>query len=133
MRGLNRVFIQGRVGAEPELRSSQGGTWVCKVSVCVNRNTKKDGAWQEVPEWFRIVLFGHDAEYVAKYATQGSVLAIEGRLQPNHYTDKNGEKRFELAIVAETVCSILGWKQEGKQEGHGRKREEPPPSEDIPF
>lgn len=92
---LNYCMLVGRVGQNPEIRVSQSGKKVCRLSLATNSfyNGKT------VTEWHTIVLFDAMAENVEKYVKKGSVVGVLGSIQYSKYKDKNG--------VEETATSIL--------------------------
>jgi single-strand DNA-binding protein len=90
--------IIGRLGQAPQLNYTTGGTAVVNLSVASNRQ-KKDG---NVADWFKITVFGRDAEVIAQYAEKGSALAFNGRLQTDTYTDREGQQRTSTYLIADS-------------------------------
>ena len=110
---LNRVTMMGRLVANPELKTTPSGTSVTSFAVAVDRNQKaKDGSRQA--DFFDIVAWSKTAELVCKYMTKGSMIVIDGRLQARSYTDKNGNKRKAVEVVAENI-SFAGDKKPAGQ------------------
>lgn len=101
---LNKVFIIGRLTADPQLRTTTGGQSVASFGVATNRVwTNKAGAKQESTEFHNIVVWGRQAEIVSQFLTKGATVMIEGRLQTRSWTDKQGQPRKTTDIVAERV------------------------------
>ncbi len=101
---LNKVFIIGRLTADPQLRSTKSGQSVAVFSVATNRNwTDQQNQKREEVEFHNIVVWGKQAEIVSKYLVKGQIVYIEGRLQTRSYEDKTGVKKYTTEIVAERV------------------------------
>ena len=71
--------IRGRLGFDPELRQTNGGTAVVNLSVANNRRVKSGDQREFVADWYKVTLVGRDAEVIAEYAKKGSALAFNGR------------------------------------------------------
>ena len=98
----NRLIMMGRLTADPELRTTQNGTTMCRFSIAVDRTARRDE--ERRTDFFNVVCFSGTAEFVSKYFHKGRMIHLEGALQNNHYTDKNGVKRREETVVADRVC-----------------------------
>lgn len=105
---LNKVFLIGRLTADPELKSTNSGTQVVNFSLATNRMWDRDGVKQEETEFHNVVFYGRQAEVIARYCKKSSVLLVEGRLHRREW-EKNGEKRHSIEIVGEQMQ--LGQKQ----------------------
>jgi len=68
---LNKAIISGNLGADPELRQTNGGMGVCNIRVASNDRRKVDGVWVDAPEWHSIVVFGKTADNCAKFLKKG--------------------------------------------------------------
>jgi single-strand DNA-binding protein len=144
---LNKVFILGRLTADPQLRSTAGGTQVATFSVATNRVwNDKSGTKKESAEFHNVVVWGRQAEVASRFLTKGAMALIEGRLQTREWEGKDGQKRK----ITEIICERL---QLGPRPGSSRgsaetanqsaKKEELPvvelegeeeiKSEDLPF
>jgi single-strand DNA-binding protein len=111
---FNKITIIGNLGRDPELRYTPQGTAVCDFSVAVNdRKRDKAGEWQDVTTWFKITFWGKQAENASKYLTKGRQAYIEGRLQVEEWTDRDGNNRYTLAVQGSDI-QFLG---EGRGEG----------------
>jgi single-strand DNA-binding protein len=100
---LNKVFILGRVTADPQLRTTPGGQPVLTLGVATNRTWTKDGQKQEEVEFHNVVLFGKMAEVASTYLKKGSLALFEGRNQTRQWTDKNGNERRITEIICENL------------------------------
>ena len=99
---MNKVFLIGRLTRDPELRYTGNNTAVATFSLAVNRNYTGQTGERET-DFFNIVVWRKQAENVKNYLTQGSQVAIEGRIQNRTYDDQNGNKRYITEIVADNV------------------------------
>ncbi len=101
---LNKVFVLGRLTADPQLRSTPGGQPVANFGVATNRTwTNKGGEKQEATEFHNVVLWGKQAEVASKFLVKGSLVLIEGRLQSRSWDDKQGQRRKVTEIIAERM------------------------------
>jgi len=113
---LNKVMILGRLGNDPEVRTTQNGTIVASLSIATN-----DGIGENITtEWHRVTVFGKGAEVVQKYCTKGSQLFVEGRISTNKYQDKNGNTQYSTQIIANNFQFIGGGnsQQSGGNQGY---------------
>jgi len=101
---LNKVFILGRVTADPQLRNTAGGQAVSSFSIATNRVWKdKAGAKQEDTEFHNVVVWGRQAEIASQFLTKGAMVLVEGRLQTRSWTDKQGGARKSTEIICESL------------------------------
>lgn len=138
---LNKVFIIGNLGKDPEVRFTPGGKAVAKFPVATSeRWTDQEGNKQERTEWHNVVVWGKQAETCGQYLAKGRQVFIEGSIRTRQYDDKDGNKRYITEVVARDVRFL------GSPGGGGRGAETvqsvprgediagPPPDEDdIPF
>ncbi len=104
---VNKVIILGRLGQEPELKYTAGGSAVCNFSLATNESwTDRNGQKQERTEWHRIVVWGKLAELCNQYLSKGRQAYIEGKLATRSWEDKQGQKRYTTEINASTVQFI---------------------------
>ncbi|MDO7644127.1 MAG: single-stranded DNA-binding protein [Reinekea forsetii] len=120
---VNRVIILGRLGQDPEARSTANGTQVVNLNVATNELGRADeqGNRPDLTEWHRIVLFGRMAENAAQYLKKGSQVYIEGRVQTRKWQDQSGQDRYSTDIIANDMQFIGGGGggQGGGQQGSG--------------
>ena len=103
MYNLNKVMVEGNLTRDPEMKALPSGDNVTNFSVATNRvYNDRDGKRQEEVEYHNIVVFGKQADNVAKYLTKGSGAYIEGRLQTRSW-DKDGVKMYRTEVVADRV------------------------------
>lgn len=123
---VNKAILVGRLGADPEMRSTQSGTSVANFRMATNRTwTNNQGERQEETEWHRIVVFGRQAEICDEYLSKGRQVYVEGRIQTNEWEDREGNTRYTTEVVANSVKFLSG----GGGGSAGGRGGPPPPSE----
>lgn len=99
---LNKIILQGRLTAEPDLRQTTSGVFVCSFTVAVDRDFK-DKNGEKQTDFVYVVAWRNTAEFVSKWFHKGSLILVDGSLQSRKYEDKNGQKRTTFDVVANTV------------------------------
>lgn len=99
---LNRIVLQGRLGADPELRTTPTGVEVATVNIAVDRD-RKDADGNRLSDWVTIVAWRNTAKFLSQYFQKGKTLIVDGRLQMRNWTDKDGNKRTSAEVVAENI------------------------------
>ena len=131
---MNKVALLGRLTRDPELRYTAGnGTAVCKFTLAVNRQFKKDEA-----DFISCVSFGKSAETISQYLLKGSQIAIGGRIQTGSYDAQDGTKRYTTDVVVESFEFVGGGKgNSSNSDGFGSNDFDdditPVNDEDMPF
>jgi single-strand DNA-binding protein len=104
---LNKAMIIGNLGRDPEMRYTPSGQAVTQFTVAVNRNYKdQSGEWQEETEWFRVVVWGQQAERSAEYLRKGNKVFVEGRMQTRQWEGQDGQKRYTTELIADRVQNL---------------------------
>ena len=108
-RGVNRVFLIGNVGRDPEVKYLPSGSAVCNFSVATNERweDKQTGEMKELTEWSRITCFGRLAEIAGEYLRKGSKVYIEGSLRTREW-EKDGQKHYTTEINAREMQMLDG-------------------------
>lgn len=110
---FNKVILVGNLGRDPELRYTPQGTPVCSFSMATNERRKdKAGEMQDQTTWFRVTLWGRQAETASQYLTKGRPVYIEGRLRVEEWTDRDGKPRHTLEVHATDMQFIGGGRNE---------------------
>lgn len=119
-KGVNKVFLLGNVGKDPEIRSTQGGMTVASFSLATAERTKgQDGQWTDKTEWHNIVCFQRTAEVVRDYVKKGSQILVEGKISTRSWDDKaSGEKKYKTEILCNEL-TLLGGKAGGEGASSG--------------
>ncbi len=120
---LNCAIIMGRLVADPELRTTNGGTSVTSFRVAVDRSFVRQGEERQA-DFIDVVAWRQTAEFVSKYFRKGSMIAVQGSIQTRNYEDKNGNKRTAVEIVADNV-SFTGSRTESGTGSYSREEGTP--------
>jgi single-strand DNA-binding protein len=117
-KSVNKVFLLGNVGKDPEIRSTGGGTTVASFTLATSdRFQDQQGNWQDRTEWHNLKAFKRTAEIVRDYVKKGSKLWIEGKITTNSWDDKeSGQKRYRTEIIVNDL-SLLSAREEGAGAG----------------
>ena len=107
---LNCVTLMGRLVADPELRTTTTGRAVCTFRIAVDRSFVKAGE-QRQADFITIVAWENTANFITRYFTKGSMIAIQGSIQTRQYEDNSGAKRTAFEVLAREV-SFCGSKAE---------------------
>jgi single-strand DNA-binding protein len=116
---FNKIILVGNLGRDPELRYTPQGTPVCSFSLATNekRKDRATGENQDLTTWFRVTLWGRQAETASQYLTRGRPVYIEGRLRVEEWTDRDGKPRHTLEVHATDMQFIGGGR--GEEGGGG--------------
>ena len=116
---INRVILTGNLTKDPELRSTPGGTSVCKLRVAVNsrRKDSSSGEWVDKPNYFDVTVWGAQGENCANYLYKGRPVAVDGRLEWREWEAQDGSgKRQAVEIIADSV-QFLGSRDDNPSGG----------------
>lgn len=117
MASLAKITVIGNLGRDGELKYLPSGAAVLEFSVATNEQwTDRSGNRQEHTQWFRVSLWGKQAESLKPYLLKGKQVYVEGRLRVREYTDREGTKRFSCDVRADTI-QLLGSRGGGAGEG----------------
>lgn len=124
---VNKAFILGNLGKDPEVRFGASGTPVCNFSVATTRSWKdKDGKKQEETEWHNVVVFDKLAEACGEYLKKGSKVFVEGRIK-NDKWEKDGVAHHATKIYAVSVQFL-----DAKKKENAEAEKPPSENEDVP-
>lgn len=107
---INSVVLMGRLTYEPELRTTPSGLSVISFQIAVDRNYQPKGEERRA-DFIDVTAWRQTAEFVSRFFHKGSMIAVEGSLQTDNFTDKDGNKRKSVTVVANNV-SFCGSKAE---------------------
>ena len=142
---VNKVILIGRLGKDPEIRSTPQGTTVAKFTIATDeRFTDRNGEKQERTEWHNIVAWSKLAEICGQYLKKGKLVYIEGQLRTDSWEDKeSGQKRYRTEIVAQNMQMLDrrgdegggggGAYSGGARKGPAASQETPEDDEEVPF
>ncbi len=121
----NRVILMGRITHDLELKTTPTGVNVCSFSIAVDRRFQAKGEERKA-DFFNIVAWRQQAEFVTKYFAKGRMILVEGELQTRQYTDKNGQNVRVVEVVADQIC-FTGEKAQNSGSYGGNDYGTPPP------
>jgi single-strand DNA-binding protein len=131
---INRVIITGNLTRDPEMGALPSGTQVCSLRVACNgrRKNNETGAWEDVPNYFDVSVWGAQGENCGKYLSKGRPVAIDGRLRWREWTTQEGQKRQAVDIIADTV-QFLGGRDDAGNGGNGFSSSARATESDVPI
>lgn len=104
---MNKVILVGRLTRKPDIRWTQGQEQKCisRFTLAVDRRMRRDenNPNQQTADFISCVAFGKTAEFMEKYADQGTKFVLEGRIQTGSYTNKDGQKIYTTDVVSENL------------------------------
>lgn len=141
---FNRIILVGNLGRDPELRYTPQGTPVCSFTLATNEKRKdRAGEAQDITTWFRVTLWGRQAETASQYLMKGRPVYIEGRLRLEEWTDRDGKPRYTLEVHGTDMQFIGTGRGADESSGVGPRPAAATPSsaagepeladDDIPF
>lgn len=129
---LNQVVLMGRLTRDPELRRTQSGVAVTSFTLAVERDYKEQSG-ERLTDFIDVVAWRHTAEFACKYFRKGSMTAVTGRLQKRSWIDNDGNTRYNVEVIAESVY----FADSKRNDASSVNSEEPQFSEysddDLPF
>jgi single-strand DNA-binding protein len=137
---FNKIILVGNLGRDPELRYTPQGTPVCSFTMATNERRKdRAGETQDLTTWFKVTLWGRQAETASQFLTKGRPVYIEGRLRVEEWTDRDGRQRYTLEVQATDMQFIGGRGEEPtpradtSTQSKGEATEGDISDDDIPF
>jgi len=141
---VNKVILVGRLGKDPEVKSTPSGAMVAKFSIATDeRYTDKSGQRQERTEWHNIVAWSKLAEICGQYLRKGKLVYIEGSIRTDSWDDKeSGQKRYRTEIIAQQMQMLdkkgddgapAGSYSEGARKGASTDSAVAEDDDEIPF
>jgi single-strand DNA-binding protein len=108
MASLAKMLLVGNLGRDADLRYTPKGTAVLEFSLATNeRWTDAGGAQQELTQWFRVTVWGRQAESLKPFLVKGKQVFVEGRFRSREYTDRDGKHRVSLEVRSDQLL-LLG-------------------------
>lgn len=130
---MNVITISGRLTKKPELKQTKNGKNITDFSIAINRGVK-DTDGEYITDYVNCRVWNKVAENLCNYQDKGDYIIVQGRLQNDSYTDKDGKNRYVTYVLAENI-EFTPKKKENKE---GKDKIESPkdieiPDEDLPF
>jgi len=119
LQGVNKVFLIGNLGQDPEIRHTSSGKAVANITVATNRQYKDSaGNKQSDVEWHKVTVWDKLADICGEYLRKGAPVHFEGRLQTDKWQDHNGNDRYTTKVIAHEMV-MLGGGGDGQGSGGG--------------
>ena len=99
---LNKAILMGRLTRDPEMRTTQSGTAVCTFTIAIDRRFKSQNGERQA-DFINCVAWRQQAEFVSKWFTKGRMIIVVGSIQTRSYTDRDGNNRTAVEVVADEV------------------------------
>jgi single-strand DNA-binding protein len=117
-KGVNKVFLLGNVGKDPEIRATAGGMTIASFTLATaDRQKGQDGQWTDKTEWHNLVAFQRTAEIVRDYVKKGTQIFVEGKIQTRSWDDKeSGQKKYRTEILVNELSLLGGGAGRGSSE-----------------
>ena len=138
-RGINKVTLIGRLGKDPECKTTQTGMQITNISIATTETYKdKQGQKQEVTDWHNVTFFGKLAEIAGKYLSKGSMVYVEGKLKNKKWVDQTGANRYATYVVAHELQMMDSKPKDQEQKPDNYGNQAPSSADDfqdqdIPF
>jgi len=134
---MNKVFLMGRLGKDPEVRYTKAGDAVASFSLATDESYKdKNGTRQQKTQWHNVVAWRKLADFSQQYLGKGRLILVEGRLNNRTWNDKDNVKHYATDVVAEQI-RFAGPKPDAAKDGtaqpDGHPETEAVPDDAIPF
>lgn len=116
---VNKVILLGRLGQDPDVRTTASGTQVATLNIATNElGPKQENLNQRetLTEWHKVIFFGRRAEVASEYLKKGSQVYVEGRLHTRKWQDQSGQDRYSTEIVGKELA-FIGGRSDGQQGG----------------
>lgn len=105
MPSLNECTLLGHLGADPEIKFTNGGMAILEISLSTTTSYKKGSEWIKETDWHKVKLFGDAAKRLAESIHKGSLVLVKGRIKYENW-EKDGVKRWATTIMAHTVLAM---------------------------
>lgn len=102
---VNKVILVGRLGRDPEMKTSTKGPFA-NFALAVPEWKKPEAEEEPPPNWVNVICFGKTAEFVGEYLSKGKLVYVEGRVSESKWNDKDGNKRSRLEVIAYNVQDV---------------------------
>lgn len=107
MSTLNRITLIGRLGQNPEVKTTEAGLKIANFSIATNGGSKDN----PTTTWHRLTVFDKSADFVEKYYQKGDLVLVDGELENRVFNDKDGNKRYQLQIKVKRTQILSSLRQ----------------------
>ncbi len=137
MPSVNKVFLIGNLGKDPEVKYTPSGVQIAKFSLATSERVKKNDNWEEKTDWHNIVLFARQAEYAKEYLKKGMTVFIDGKISTRSWDDENGVRKYITEIIGNVVKNLSVKRDDSSpseiEEGGNNQVDRDEPVDDLPF
>lgn len=133
---LNQCNFIGRVGSDPDTKTTKSGSSVCNFSIACNDDyKKKSGERVEHTEWVRLTFFGRLAEIASEYVKKGDKIYVSGKFKTDSWVDNSGVKKYSTSIMVNDMQMLGGSNKKGDNQTKHQAQSHPSNDfdDDIPF
>jgi single-strand DNA-binding protein len=113
MKDMNKVFLLGRLGVDPEIRTTQSGLTFARFSLATARRVKESSGsesgepqWKDQTQWHRVIAWGKLAEMAQRMAKKGQTILVEGSLRQRKYEAKDGRSQISFEVHADEMSFL---------------------------
>lgn len=118
---LNKAILMGRLTRDPELRYTPNNTPVCQFTLAIDRTYSGKNQNQQA-DFIDVVAWRQAGEFVSQWFTKGMLMVVVGRIQSRGYTDRDGNKRTKVEVVADEIQ--FGETKKSREMNSGAQRRE---------
>ncbi len=139
MPSVNKVFLIGNLGKDPEVKYTPSGVQIAKFSLATSERVKKGENWEEKTDWHNVVLFARQAEYAKEYLKKGMTVFIDGKISTRTWDDENGVRKYITEIIGNVVKNLSVKRDDGNHDHEASEQEnnipekDSDPVDDLPF
>ena len=136
MPSVNKVFLIGNLGKDPEVKYTPSGVQIAKFSLATSERVKRGDSWEEKTDWHNIVLFARQADYAKDYLKKGMTVFVDGRISTRTWDDENGVRKYMTEIIGNVVKNLSGRKEDSSNditEEDSNQQDDSEPIDDLPF
>jgi single-strand DNA-binding protein len=106
MPSVNKVFLIGNLGKDPDVKYAPSGVPIAKFSLATSERVKKGENWEEKTDWHNIVLFSRQADYAKEYLKKGMTVFIDGKISTRTWEDESGVRKYMTEIIGNVVKNL---------------------------
>lgn len=122
---INKVILVGNIGADPEIRAFESGNSVARFRLATTEKFKREGEVQTVSEWHNVEAWGQTAAFIDQNVRKGDRLYVEGSIHYQEYTTRQGEKRYQTIIRAQSVKMLTSRREAEQTTDQAQEQEQP--------
>ena len=128
---MNKAILMGRLTRDPEMRTTPQGTSVCSFSIAVNRRFAKEG--QQQADFINCVAWRQQADFICKYFTKGSMIAVVGSIQTRTWDGQDGKKQYATEVIVDEAHFTGSKAETGTSGASGNTGFTQPAADSSPF